>query len=143
HIYSIREQRAHNSYLEISAELGLGALVFYLVMIFAPLRSLRRIERDALGNGVQARGQPVTPQSPDIYYLSLTFQAALAGYVVCSFFGSIQYLWFLYYPLAYAVALRRIHAASPAVSAGYIDVKPADSEPKGVLWLQRRRRANR
>jgi hypothetical protein len=31
--------------------------------------------------------------------------------MVCSFFASIQYLWYLYYTAAYAVALRRIHAA--------------------------------
>jgi hypothetical protein len=31
--------------------------------------------------------------------------------MVCSFFASIQYLWYLYYTAAYAVALRQIHAA--------------------------------
>src|SRR6185503_19733678 len=49
HTYSIREQRAHNSFLEISAEVGVAGLIAYLVMIFAPLRSLRQIERETIG----------------------------------------------------------------------------------------------
>lgn len=141
HFYSIREQKAHNSFLEISAELGVAGLIAYLVMIFAPLRSLRRIEQEAFGartpyqSPVRARGR----KASDTYYLSVALQAALIAYVVCSFFGSIQYLWFLYYPLAYAVSLRRIHigdsinAEDTASNASPV-LKPV---PEGVLWRSR------
>jgi hypothetical protein len=42
------------------------------------------------------------------YYLSVGIQAASVAYIVCSLFASIQYLWYLYYPVAYAIALRRL-----------------------------------
>jgi O-antigen ligase len=103
HIYSIKEKAAHNSYLEIAAELGVMGLIAYLILIFAPLRSLYRIER-------QTRGMR-SENEREMYWLSVCLQAAFIAYMVCSFFASIQYLWYLYYTAAYAVALRQIHAA--------------------------------
>jgi putative inorganic carbon (hco3(-)) transporter len=103
HIYSIKEKAAHNAYLEIAAELGVMGLIAYLILIFAPLRSLYRIER-------QTRGMR-SESEREMYWLSVCLQAAFIAYMVCSFFASIQYLWYLYYTAAYAVALRQIHAA--------------------------------
>jgi len=102
-IYSIRDKPAHNAYLEIAAELGVMGLIAYLIVIFAPMRSLRRIER-------QTRGMR-SKNEKEMYWLSVSIQAAFIAYLVCSFFASIQYLWYLYYTAAYAVALRKIHAA--------------------------------
>jgi hypothetical protein len=45
------------------------------------------------------------------HYLSIALQAAFAAYIICSFFGSIQYQWFLYYIAAFAIAVRRILSA--------------------------------
>jgi putative inorganic carbon (hco3(-)) transporter len=103
HIYSIREKRAHNAYLEIAAELGVIGLIAYLILILAPLRSLRRIERQT--SGMRSKSER------EMYWLSVSLEAAFIAYMVCSFFASIQYLWYLYYTAAYAVALRQIHAA--------------------------------
>jgi O-antigen ligase len=103
HFYSIHEKAAHNAYLEIAAELGVMGLLAYLIIILAPLRSLRRIER-------QTRGRR-SKSEREMYWLSVSIQAALVAYMVCSFFASIEYLWYLYYTAAYAVALRQIHAA--------------------------------
>jgi len=103
HIYSIKEKLAHNAYLEIAAELGVMGLIAYLILILAPLRSLYRIER-------QTRGMR-SKSEREMYWLSVSIQAAIIAYMVCSFFASIQYLWYLYYTAAYAVALRQIHAA--------------------------------
>jgi O-antigen ligase len=137
HIYSIREQKAHNSYLEIAAELGLIGLIAYLAMLFAPLRSLRRIERDSIHN---ASGQSINGHDGDTrretYYLGAAFQASLIAYMVCSFFGSIQYLWFVYYPLAYAVSLRRIHE-SESPQTGLTNNGKSSI---GALWNQRNAR---
>jgi len=60
--------------------------------------------------------------------------------MVCSFFASIQYLWYLYYTAAYAVALRQIHAAEEMESSLPNTRTPAPPpEPRakmarGVLW---------
>jgi O-antigen ligase len=137
-IYSLHEQRAHNSYLEISAELGVAGLIAYLIMIFAPLRSLRRIERDTLK---ACAVDPGDDRAMVTYYLGAAVQASLIVYIVCSCFGSIQYLWFLYYPLAYAVCLRQIHdAEAVAVAASPVQVKIVENRPHAVLWRPNQRR---
>jgi len=137
-IYSLRERRAHNSYLEISAELGVAGLIAYLIMIFAPLRSLRRIERDSIkehGTDADLNRANVT------YYLGAAVQASLVVYIICSCFGSIQYLWFLYYPLAYAVCLRQIHKAEAVAAADRpVQVKIVEPRAHAVLWRPDQRR---
>src|SRR5262249_19826621 len=132
HIYSIREKAAHNAYLEIAAELGVTGLIAYLIVIFAPLRSLRRIER-------QTRDMR-SKSEREMYWLSVSIQAAFIAYMVCSFFASIQYLWYLYYTAAYAVALRQIHAAEeresslPNTHTLAPPPGPRGKMARGVLW---------
>jgi putative inorganic carbon (HCO3(-)) transporter len=132
HIYSIREKAAHNAYLEVAAELGVPGLIAYLIVIFAPLRSLRRIER-------QTRGMR-SKSEREMYWLSVSIQAAFIAYMVCSFFASIQYLWYLYYTAAYAVALRQIHAAEEMESSlsnnqALAAAPAANNKPaRGALW---------
>lgn len=143
HNYSIHEQVAHNSYLEIAAELGVAGLIAYLVLIFAPLRSLRRIERDTATNKKLNSSANRIDSKRELHYLSIAMQAMLFAYVICSFFGSIQYQWFLYYPVAYAVALRRINSSEKG-SSGTAAARTAamwerNGEP-GVLWRTYQRR---
>jgi O-antigen ligase len=140
-IYSLHEQRAHNSFLEISAELGVIGLIAYLIMIFAPLRSLRRIERETIPpRKTSALAEPDDGRR-EIYYLSAAFQSCIVAYIVCSCFGSIQYLWFLYYPLAYAVSLRRIYQSeSLAANESPVKLKTVEARPRAVLWKPRQRR---
>ncbi len=132
HIYSIKEKEAHNAYLEIAAELGLAGLIAYLIVIFSPLRSLSRIER-------QTRERR-SKSEREMYWLSAALQATLIAYIVCSFFASIQYLWYLYYTAAYAVALRQIHAAEESESSlskfqsAQIWPAPNARPPKGSIW---------
>jgi O-antigen ligase len=131
HIYSIREMRAHNAYVEIAAELGLAGLLAYLVLIFWPLYHLRRVEREARGGE--------SDEARETAVLALALQAAFLGYIVCSFFASIQYLWYLYYLVAYAIALRRVHDAATSPHA----VRKVDERPRGVLWPARAQAAAR
>src|SRR5262245_1737341 len=129
HIYSIREKEAHNAYLEIAAELGVMGLIAYLILIIAPLLSLRRIER---------RTRDMRSKSErEMYWMSVSIQAAFIAYMVCSFFASIQYLWYLYYTAAYAVALRHIHAAEEMkISSPDNQAPPAPgaTTARGVIW---------
>lgn len=125
-IYSNHAIRAHNSFLEVSAELGLTGLIAYLILIFVPMRRLRRIERaTSRASGTRKR---------ELHFLSAGVQAAIIGYMVCAVFSSAQYQWFLYYPIAYAVSLKRLHDIER------VDDKEADSlagEPvptSGRLW---------
>lgn len=126
-VYSVHNRAAHNSYLEISAELGLAGLIAYLVMIFAPLRTLRRIE----GQAAFAR----TLRGREMYYLSIGVQAAIVAYVVCSLFSSIEYYWYLYFLVAYAVSLKRI-TESEATEEKSCEAIPQSRSDEGVLWQQ-------
>lgn len=89
----------HNSYTQVSAEMGVLALGCYLMMFIAPFKRLLWIERELYENG----------QKGFIYYLAIGLQVSLVGFAVASFFDSAAYLWFLYYLVAYAVCLRRVY----------------------------------
>jgi O-antigen ligase len=122
HHYSIRELKAHNAYLEAWAELGIAGLIAYLTLIFAPFRALRDLELRTAGLQDEVAKQG--------YYLSLGLQATLAAYLVSSCFSSLQYQWYLYYPVAFGVALRAIHAHERSSVT-----QPALEAPgAGVIW---------
>jgi O-antigen ligase len=89
----------HNSYTQVAAELGMTALVCYTLFILTPLRKLSRIAHETY----DARAK-----SP-FYYLALGLQASLIAYMVCSFFLSVAFNWYVFYLVGYAVCLRRIY----------------------------------
>jgi O-antigen ligase len=105
HIISIREAVTHNSYTQVASELGMTALVLYMLFVVTPLRRLKRIERATL----ESRS------ASSFYYLAVGMQASLVAYMIGSFFGAIAYQWYVYYLVGYAVALRRIYATTDEV----------------------------
>jgi O-antigen ligase len=121
--YSIHNKLAHNAYVEISAELGVAGLIAYLILILAPIRSLRRIER--------ANAASRNPDKREMYFLSVGVQSAIASYLVCSFFGSVQYQWFIYYIAAYAVSLRCLEAKASDPIAFSV---PSTARVTGMVW---------
>ncbi len=137
HIIGIRERRAHNSYLEIATELGIFGLMAYLLLIFTPLKGLWRIEQATLN----ARDR----LNFENYLMSVALQGTLVAYYVNSFFLSIQYLWFVYFPIAYAVALRRIYEREQELRAA-VEAPPelaalhVGDELRGKLWQLRQKR---
>ncbi|MDQ4120863.1 MAG: O-antigen ligase family protein [Acidobacteriota bacterium] len=98
----------HNSYTQVSAEMGVLALICYLMLIVTPFKRLLWIERELYEDG--RRGWT--------YYLTIGLQASIAGFAVASFFDSAAYQWFLYYLVAYAVCLRRVYQLNPKVETG-------------------------
>ena len=85
-----------------------------------------------------------TPQGKDKedYYLGVALQTILVTYVICSFFASIQYLWYLYYPAAYAIGLCRIRELEKVAGDESMALVPVQSSGHktsgGVLWKPRR-----
>lgn len=106
HTVSLHETVTHNAYTQVSAEMGIAALVIYMMFMLAPLKKLRRIERETFAQRRES----------DYYYLAVGLQASILGYMVSSFFGAIAYQWYIYYLVAYAVCLRRIYAADPSAT---------------------------
>jgi putative inorganic carbon (HCO3(-)) transporter len=106
HIVSIHEQVSHNAYTQVGSELGVPAMIAYVLFLLAPLRRLRRVERETL---------PLK-RSHD-YYWAVGLQASLAAYMVSSFFGSVAYLWYIYYLVALAVCFQRIYESKKLTEA--------------------------
>lgn len=98
-IVGIRNLQTHNAFTQISSELGWLCLIAYLIFLISPIRKLAAIERQMFAKG----------DTSWMYYLSIGLQTCIVGYMVSSFFVSVAYQWFVYFPIAYAVCLRRIY----------------------------------
>lgn len=99
-IVGIRNLVTHNSYTQVSSELGILGLIAYVGLLLSPFRRLAAIERRLSDDG----------RYNWYFYLAVGLQASLIGYMVSSFFVSVAYNWFIYYMVAYAVAFRRIYS---------------------------------
>jgi O-antigen ligase len=101
HYKSFQELGTHNAYTQVSSEMGVVAMVVYMMFLIYPYRRLKEIEKATDG------------QKKDrfYYYLSIGLQAGLIGYMVASFFAAVAYQWYIYYLVGYAIAIRRIYLA--------------------------------
>lgn len=104
-LMSARSLVSHNSYTQIGAELGMFALLIYAMLMTAPIRRLRQIERETL---------KAKKEQSRFYFLAVGLQASLVAYMTSSFFASVAFYWFLYYLVGYAVCFRQIYADSAA-----------------------------
>ena len=98
-VVGVRNLQTHNAFTQVSSELGWLGLIAYLILLISPFRKLTAIERQLSSS----------TETSWIFYLSIGIQASIIGYMVSSFFASVAYQWFIYYPIAYAVCLRRIY----------------------------------
>jgi O-antigen ligase len=90
---------AHNSFVQIGAELGVGGLVLFLVLLVRAGRSLGAIS--SLPRGPRGRALPEAG-------LAQTLGAALVGYCIAGFFLSQAYSAFLYSMLGIIVGLAKV-----------------------------------
>jgi putative inorganic carbon (HCO3(-)) transporter len=98
HHKSYQELGTHNAYTQVGSEMGIAAMVIYMMLLIAPLRRLRQIERESHSQ----------PKDRRFYYLAIGLQASLIGFMVSSFFGAVAYQWYLYYLVGYAICLHRV-----------------------------------
>ncbi len=89
----------HNGFTQVSSELGWLAFVAYVIWLLSPFRKLGSIERQLFTKS----------EFTWIYYLSIGIQASIAGFIASSFFSSVAYHWYVYYPIAFAIGIRRIY----------------------------------
>jgi O-antigen ligase len=99
HHKSFQELGTHNAYTQVAAETGIAAMICYIIFLVHPIRKLRMIERELYERNESSR----------FYYLAIGLQASLVGFMVASFFAAVAYQWYIYYLVAYAIALRRIY----------------------------------
>jgi hypothetical protein len=120
HIVSNFERAHHNSYLQVFNEVGLPAMIAYLAFMYSTARNSGRIAKAY--DGVRGYRQ--------VWLAAVMIEAALVAYAVGSFFASVAFLWYLYYPAAFAVCLKLLVLKS---------VRKADrSEVPRRVWNLRR-----
>jgi O-antigen ligase len=110
----------HNAYTQVASEMGIAALIIYLMFVVTPLKKLGQIARETIGQRADSR----------YYYLAVGLQASLLAYLVSSFFASVAYLWYVYYLVAYAVCLRRIYESE---TGRIIVLERRETKKHGIL----------
>ena len=110
-----RNLETHNAYTQVASEMGIAAMVIYIMFLVHPIRRLRKVENESLDKPDQRR----------FYYLSIGLQASLIGFMVSSFFGAVAYQWYVYYLVGYAIGLHRI----------YIIKTQPESDAAAEMWL--------
>jgi O-antigen ligase len=88
---------AHNTYLEIGAELGIPCLLVYLWLLWETWRSYERVRRAAF-------------QWDDtlIYNFVTGLQGGLLGFLISSFFLSAEYVKFFWFYVFMSIAMERV-----------------------------------
>jgi O-antigen ligase len=118
-----RDFIAHNTYLELAAELGLPVLVIFLLLALAVFRGLGR-----------ARPLPGDFQSRELAAWAEGLRSGLAGFLVAGAFISAQYEKWFWLVVFIAIAVERLATArewqraqteAPAVAAPLTDLRPA------------------
>jgi O-antigen ligase len=109
HYKSPRNLETHNAYTQVSSELGIAAMVIYIMFLVHPLRRMRLIENET----------DTSPDQRTLHYLAIAFQAAIVGFMFASFFGAVAYQWYVYYLVGYAVCLHRIYLAKFPPADGF------------------------
>lgn len=98
-LFSDTSHATHNAYTQVGSELGIPAMLVYIMFLVTPLKRLGEIRhRTGLA---QTRGR--------LYYLSIGIETSIISYMVASFFLSVAYLWYAYYLVGYAIVLRRLY----------------------------------
>jgi len=102
----VRWGAAHNTFIQVGAELGVPGLLFFIGLIASAFTALRRVAHHALG---------ADPSVIDVSRLAQSLMAALIGFVVGSIFLSLAHTDMLYTLAALAVALRKVTRADDAL----------------------------
>lgn len=106
------EVMAHNTYVELAAELGIPALVAFCAILLATWRSLGRSRRSA-----EAAGNPLFAD------MATALQVGLVGYATSAVFLSAQFEKFLWVAIFLSICMERVLAEAPAAAAGADDAR--------------------
>ena len=97
--YGVQWTVAHNSFIQVGAELGVPALLVFIALLYITGRTCWRISRQSGTPG----GQRSPPNSEAV--LAAALLAILTGYLVGGFFLSQAYNKFLYMLFGFVIAL--------------------------------------
>ena len=105
-IGGVRWRNIHNVYIEIAVDLGIPALLVYLLLFCRALRSVAEARRAWSAHDV------------DLYYLAQGLEISLIGFAVAAMFYPVAYHFFVYYLLGLAVAVKGLRRQEILADAG-------------------------
>jgi putative inorganic carbon (HCO3(-)) transporter len=123
HIVSVHELAQHNAYLQMFNEVGLPAIIIYVMFLFGLIRTMGRI----------AKAYERDRAHRHVWLMAISIQISLIAYAVGSFFAPVAYLWYLYYVAGFAVCLKLLVLASRRNRQ-----QPAPQEASRGVWYLRR-----
>jgi len=96
----VRWGAAHNSYVQVAAELGVPGFVLFVALLWSAFASLRRA-------ALRRRGGSTRPPTDELSRLAQTLMAAFIGFAVGALFLSLAYTDMLYTLVAMAMGLAK------------------------------------
>jgi O-antigen ligase len=94
---------AHNAYLKIGAELGVGAMIVFVLFLWSAFASARAVRRFFA----------VRREGWELGRLAGGVEIAVAAFAVGALFSPVPYHFYVYFPTALAVAIFAIAARVP------------------------------
>ena len=119
-IVSNHDQANHNAFLQVFNEVGLPAMICYCLFLFSVFRIM----------GVMSKRYRKARGHRQVWLTLITIQTSLVAYAVGSIFASVAFLWYVYYPAAFALCLQQILARTERL--------PAQREVTSRVWYLRR-----
>jgi O-antigen ligase len=92
----VKWSAAHNSFVQVLAELGVAGFVAFLTIVFASWRTAKRLARDT---------RRLEPTNGSLGELANAHAASIVGYVVSGFFLSQAYAPYLYFVVGMIIGL--------------------------------------
>jgi O-antigen ligase len=121
--YGIKYSAAHNSFIEIGAELGILGLVAFIAVLWTAYTGCRQLRR-----------VPPEKVPPELGALAVATEGALLAFIVTGSFLSFAYQMVTYFLLAIAVGIR---LATPALLMEDATA-PAPAASRPVHWRSAR-----
>lgn len=102
-------QHVHNVYLQIGTEMGVPAMIIFVIFLLKVFGSVRTVAKQSSPIG----------EVTEVKVLAIACEISLAAYIVGAFFYPVAYHFYMYYVAGFCLAIKQIAATS---------VQPAPAE---------------
>jgi O-antigen ligase len=94
-------QHVHNVYLQIGTEMGVPAMIIFVIFLLKVFGSVRNVAKETTIGEVS-----------EIKVLAIACEISLAAYIVGAFFYPVAYHFYMYYVAGFCLAIKQIAATS-------------------------------
>lgn len=115
---------AHNTFAEISSEAGIPALVLFVALLWTAIKRMYALGRKTIGS----------QQGFELTLMARATLVSLLSFIFGAFFAHIGYEYFLYYPVAFAVAFQNIAGSIEAPSDSVTHAATPEFQTSAMNW---------